>query len=183
MLTIAQAAFHLDIPLRAIRSWMRRELVEGVREGRLPLPALVQAHFLRSLLRTGMSGTVLADVATDFGQLWPARQELVKAVSRRAKNVDFAQVLDEHTALVAVDADGMPQAIRLRSYWEQGVAVVVDPRTAEGRPVYEHSGVPVLNVVRAFLTGERPIDIAWEHSVQLDDVHGVLRVHLELTHL
>ncbi|WP_086820813.1 DUF433 domain-containing protein [Allokutzneria sp. NRRL B-24872] len=183
MLTIDDAAFHLDIPLRAVRSWMRRELVEGVHAERLPLHALVQANFLRSLLKAGLSGTALADVAKDFGQLWPARHELVKAVSRKAKNVDFTQVLDEHVAFVSVDADGLPRAIRLRSYWEQGVAVVVDPRVADGQPVYEQSDVPVRDVVLAFLTGARPIDIAWEHSVQLEDVHGALRVHLELTHL
>jgi len=85
-------------------------------------------------------------------------------------------IVDDHVEYFEWDPDGCPQRLTLRSYARHGAEVVVDPRFGYGQPVFAPTKARVVDVVREFLAGESPDDIAYDYGLDRAEVDAAVRV-------
>ncbi|MGH3930318.1 MAG: DUF433 domain-containing protein, partial [Pseudonocardiaceae bacterium] len=84
------------------------------------------------------------------------------------------KVVDDHLTYLEWAPDGFP--VRLRSYRQANADVILDPRFGYGKPVFERTKVHTKDIMRQFLAGGRPEDIASDYDLTEDEVLAVIRV-------
>jgi uncharacterized protein (DUF433 family) len=62
------------------------------------------------------------------------------------------------------------------AYRQANANVILDPRFGYGKAVFERTKVRTKDVMRQFLTGERPEDIASDYDLTEDEMLAVIRV-------
>lgn len=202
ILTMSQAARHLEIPKTTLHTWVRTEdgpLVHRVADQphgwpTIPFAGVVEAHVLRVLrheLHLSMPNVrqaalrvrqefdtpyALASkrIATDGVDIFIqyAEDDLERAHDGQRP---IREVISEHLRYVEWNERGVwPHAIHLRQY--EGIApVVIDPRFAWGQPVVEQNRVPVSAIVELWRAGDTMSDIAEEFDLTREQVEAICR--------
>jgi uncharacterized protein (DUF433 family) len=202
LLTAAQTALHLAIPRTTLSDWAAAGLLHAVAStGRfqptMPLLAVAEAQVLHGLRRWGLHGLEIRRATrrlhTEYGPFALLTRRL--ATDGAALLQDLAEpgeeprwervvdgqavlpkIVDDHVRHFEWDLDGYPQRLTLRSYERHGAEVVLDPRFGYGQPVFARTKVRVVDVVRQFLAGEPPDDIAADYSLTRGEVDAAVRV-------
>lgn len=163
----------------------------------LPLAGVAEAQVLRGLRLSGLSPFEISRVAQslreELGEYALIKERLAhdgKSIFRHiAKRVDAPQwvrvrdgqmllpsIVDDHLQYLQWATDGYPIRLRLMSYQQAGADAILDPRFGYGKPVFERTKVHTKDVVRQFLAGERPEDIAEDYDLTEDEVLAAIRV-------
>ncbi|MGH4020534.1 MAG: DUF433 domain-containing protein [Pseudonocardiaceae bacterium] len=202
LLTVAEAGRHLLISPSTVKNWKMKNLVHSIDESlrgspTLPLAGVAEAQVLRGLRHSGLSPLEISRVAQslreELGEYALIKERLAhdgKSIFRDvAHRVDVPQwmrvrdgqmllpsVVDDHLHYLEWASDGYPIRLRLRSYKQARADVILDPRFGYGKPVFERTKVRTKDVMRQFLAGERPEDIAEDYDLTEDEVLAAIRV-------
>jgi uncharacterized protein (DUF433 family) len=202
LLTVAETGRHLVISRSTVKNWKTKGLVHSVDESRrgfptLPLAGVAEAQVLRGLRISGLPpfeiNRVTQSLREELGEYALIKARLAhdgKSIFRDvAHRVDAPQwirvrdgqmllpsVVDDHLNYIEWASDGYPIRLRLRSYQQVNADVILDPRFGYGKPVFERTKVRTKDVMRQFLAGERPEDIAEDYDLTEDEVLAAIRV-------
>jgi len=202
LLTAAEAGHHLEISASTVADWKKRELVHSLNaETRgaptLPLAGMAEAQVLRGFRLSGLSGVeidrVTRTLRSELGDYALIKERLAhdgasifRDVARQVDNPQWVRVrdgqrvlpkvIDDHLQYLEWAEDGYPIRLRLRSYANKHAEVIIDPRFSGGKPVFERTKVRPKDVMRQFLTGEDPADIADDYDLTVDEVYAAIRV-------
>jgi uncharacterized protein (DUF433 family) len=202
LLTAAEAGKHLLISPSTVKDWKANRLVHSVDESRrgfptLPLAGVAEAQVLRGLRLSGLSPREISRVAQslreELGEYALIKERLAhdgrtifRDVAHRVDSPQWVRVrdgqlllpsvVDDHLHYLEWASDSYPIRLRLRSYQQVGADVILDPRFGYGKPVFERTKVRTKDVMRQFLAGERPEDIAADYELTEDEVLAVIRV-------
>ncbi len=204
LLTVAEAGRHLVISPATVKNWKMQHLVHSIeiddsRRGSptLPLAGVAEAQVLRGLRLSGLSPLEISRVARslreELGEYALIKERLAhdgKSIFRDiAHRIDAPQwvrvrdgqlllpsVVDDHLQYLEWASDGYPIRLRLRSYQQAKADVILDPRFGYGKPVFERTKVRTKDVMRQFLAGERPEDIAADYDLTEAEVLAAIRV-------
>ena len=148
LLTVAEAGRNLLVSPSTIKDWKTRELVHSVASRGRGAPTLPLAGVAEAQVLRGLrlSGLPPAEITRVTRSL---REELGEYALMR---------------------------LRLRSYRQANADVILDPRFGYGKPVFERTKVRTKDVMRQFLAGERPEDIASDYGLTEDEVLAAVRV-------
>lgn len=84
----------------------------------------------------------------------------------------FADAIRDYLELITLGADGWPDRVTLPAY--RSAKVIVDPRLAFGRPIIEHGGARVEDVIDRW-TGESPEALADDFGVSAGEIEDAAR--------
>lgn len=157
---VLQAFRKAGVPVRRIRpSLARLDEEVGVRH------ALASRH----LYTDGCE--VLYDYAAHLGE------DVVRSLTvvRSGQNV-FPEVVSQYLTRVSWDQGDWPLRLQLPAFRE--ATVVVDLARAFGRPLLEHGGARVEDILDRFRGGDRLTAIAEDFGVPLGECEDVVRVAL-----
>lgn len=202
LLTVREAGRNLLISPSTVKDWQTHELIHSVAPFRrgvptLPLAGVAEAQVLRGLRLSGLAPTEIARVTRllreELGEYALIKERLAhdgRSVFRdMARRIDAPQwvrvrdgqlllpkVVDDHLTYLEWAPDGFPVRLRLRSYRQANANVILDPRFGYGKPVFERTKVRPKDVMRQFLAGEKPEDIASDYDLTEDEVLAAIRV-------
>jgi uncharacterized protein (DUF433 family) len=202
LLTVREAGRNLLISPSTVKDWQTHELIHSVAPFRrgvptLPLAGVAEAQVLRGLRLSGLAPTEIARVTRllreELGEYALIKERLAhdgRSVFRdMARRIDAPQwvrvrdgqlllpkVVDDHLTYLEWAPDGFPVRLRLRSYRQANADVILDPRFGYGKPVFERTKVRTKDVMRQFLAGEKPEDIASDYDLTEDEVLAAIRV-------
>lgn len=202
LLTVAEAGRNLLISPSTVKDWKTRDLVHSVaplRRGAptLPLAGVAEAQVLRGLRLSGLPTREITQVTRllrdELGEYALIKERLAhdgRSIFRDiARRIDAPQwvrvrdgqlllpkIVDDHLNYLEWAPDGYPVRLRLRSYRQAKADVILDPRFGYGKPVFERTKVRTKDVMRQFLAGERPEDIASDYDLTEDEVLAAIRV-------
>jgi uncharacterized protein (DUF433 family) len=202
LLTVTEAGRNLLISPSTVKDWKARELVHSVaplRRGAptLPLAGVAEAQVLRGLRLSGLPPAEIARVTRslreELGEYALIKERLAhdgrsvfRDVARRTDAPQWVRVrdgqlllpkvVDDHLTYLEWAPDGFPVRLRLRSYRQANADVILDPRFGYGKPVFERTKVRTKDVMRQFLAGEKPEDIASAYDLTEDEVLAAIRV-------
>lgn len=129
------------------------------------------AHALASRGLYSDGAEVLYDFAhSDASDLGSVAEELV--VVRSGQRV-FADVIRDYLELITFGEDGWPDRVGLPAY--RSARIVVDPRVAFGRPIFEHGGARVEDVIDRWRAGESPSELARDFGVSAEEIEDAAR--------
>lgn len=116
-----------------------------------------------------------AEVLYDFarregGELDEVAEDLV--IVRSGQHV-FADAIRDYLELITFGADGWPERVTLPAY--RSAKVIVDPRLAFGRPIFEHGGARVEDVIDRWRAGESPEALADDFGVSAGEIEDAAR--------
>ncbi|MGH7665815.1 MAG: DUF433 domain-containing protein [Candidatus Dormibacteria bacterium] len=157
---VLQAFRGAGVPVRRIRPALARLDEEiGIRH------ALASRH----LYTDGCE--VLYDYAAHLGD------DLLRSLTvvRSGQNV-FPEIVAGYLSRVSWDEQDWPHGLRLPAF--RAATVVVDPARAFGRPMLEHGGARVEDVLDRFRGGDGLAAIARDFEVPLEECEDVVRVAL-----
>lgn len=85
----------------------------------------------------------------------------------------FADAIRDYLKLITFGDDGWPDRVALPAY--RSARVVVDPRVAFGRPIFEHGGARVEDVIDRWRAGESALDLAHDFGVSAEEIEDAAR--------
>lgn len=85
----------------------------------------------------------------------------------------FADVIRDYLELVTFGADGWPDRVALPAY--RSARVIVDPRLAFGRPIFERGGARVEDVLDRWRAGESNVELAEDFGVSEEEIEDAKR--------
>jgi len=202
LLTVQEAGRNLLISSSTVQGWKTHDLVHSVAPVRrgdptLPLAGVAEAQVLRGLRLSGLSPAEIVRVTRslreELGEYALIKERLAhdgrsvfRDVARRVDGPQWVRVrdgqlllpkvVDDHLTYLEWAPDGFPVRLRLRSYRQANADVILDPRFGYGKPVFERTKVRTKDVMRQFLVGERPEDIASDYDLTEDEVLAAIRV-------
>jgi uncharacterized protein (DUF433 family) len=203
LLSVQEAARHLDIPDRTLQRWLHRESaagvpvvhgVEPVKRGwpSLPFVAVVEAYVLRSLrgylsmpkIREAAEavrvrfddeyGLATQRIATDGVDIFVEHADGDLARARDGQR-PIQEVIRGYLRYISWETDDpYPYRLRLRQYPDVA-PVIIDPRFGWGAPVVAENKVPVDAITGLWRAGE-PLDVvAREYGLTLQQAEAICR--------
>ncbi|MGH3872009.1 MAG: DUF433 domain-containing protein [Pseudonocardiaceae bacterium] len=202
LLTVPEVGRNLLISSSTVKDWKTSELVHAVTPVRrgapsVPLAGVAEAQVLRGLRLSGLPPTEIARVTRslreELGEYALIKERLAhdgrsifRDVARRTDAPQWVRVrdgqlllpriVDDHLTYLEWAPDGFPVRLRLRSYRQANADVILDPGFGYGKPVFERTKVRTKDVMRQFLAGEKPEDIASDYDLTEDEVLAAIRV-------
>ena len=85
----------------------------------------------------------------------------------------FADVIRDYLELVSFGTDGWPDRVALPAY--RSARVIVDPRLAFGRPIFERGGARVEDVLDRWRAGESNVELAEDFGVSEEEIEDAKR--------
>jgi uncharacterized protein (DUF433 family) len=114
---------------------------------------------------------VLYDYAHRHGSELGALAESLVVV--RSGQYVFVDTIRDYLKLITFAKDGWPDRISLPAY--RSAKVIVDPRLAFGRPIFEHGGARVEDVIDRWRAGESAADLANDFGVSAEEIEDAAR--------
>ncbi|MFI0733351.1 DUF433 domain-containing protein [Streptomyces sp. NPDC021225] len=203
LLSVQDAARHLDIPDRTLQRWLHREsaagspLVHGVQPVKrgwpsIPFVAIVEAYVLRSLrdclsmskIREAAEAVRLAfgdeyglatrRIATDGVDIFVEYADGDLARARDGQR-PIREVITDYLRYIAWESgDQYPYRLRLRQYPDVA-PVIIDPRFGWGAPVVAENKVQVEAIVGLWEAGESLETVADEYGLTREQVEAICR--------
>lgn len=203
LLSVQDAAWHLDIPDRTLQRWLHHEsaagspLVHGVQPVKrgwpsIPFVAIVEAYVLRSLrgclsmpkIREAAEAVRLAfgdeyglatrRIATDGVDIFVEHADSDLARARDGQR-PIREVITDYLRYIAWESgDRYPSRLRLRQYPDVA-PVIIDPRFGWGAPVVAENKVQVEAIVGLWEAGESLETVADEYGLTREQVEAICR--------
>lgn len=85
----------------------------------------------------------------------------------------FVDVVRDYLKLIHFASDGWPDRVSLPAY--RSAKVIVDPRFAFGRPIFEHGGARVEDVLDRWRAGESTHELAEDFGVPASEIEDAAR--------
>ncbi|MEU1665160.1 DUF433 domain-containing protein [Streptomyces sparsogenes] len=203
LLSVQDAARHLDIPARTLQRWLHHEsaagspLVHGVQAVKrgwpsIPFVAIVEAYVLRSLrgclsmpkIREAAEAVRLAfgdeyglatrRIATDGVDIFVEHADGDLARARDGQR-PIREVITDYLRYIAWEGgDQYPSRLRLRQYPDVA-PVIIEPRFGWGAPVVAENKVQVEAIVGLWEAGESLETVADEYGLTREQVEAICR--------
>lgn len=204
LLSIQEAARHLEMPDRTLQRWLRRDvaagapLVHGVEPAKrgwpsLPFVSIVEAYVLRSLrgylsmdkirdaaeaVRVEFAdeyGLATRRIATDGVDIFVEHADGDLARARDGQR-PIREVIQGYLRYISWQpGEQYPYRLRLRQYPDIA-PVIIDPRFGWGTPVTASTHIQIDAIVGMWRAGESLETVADEYGMSRDQVEAVCQV-------
>lgn len=116
--------------------------------------------------------TVGAEVLYDYPDMVAETSVNNLVVVRSGQRV-FSDVVRQYLQRITYAVDGWAQTIRLPAY--ENAVVLVDPERAFGRPLLEHSGARLEDIIDRFAAGDSLADLSRDFAAAEKEIEDVIR--------